>query len=72
MILYISEHYYLQQWHLQQQDEVIHGVVPRVQVVIGTEPVGGVKLHFLVDARVPQQMKQDSLGHALRAEVFHL
>lgn len=59
-------------WHLQQQNEVIHRVVPRVQVVIRTEPDRGVKLHFLVDARVPQQMKQDSLWHALRAEVFHL
>lgn len=57
--------------HLQQQDEVIHRVVARVQVVSGAQAVVGVKVHFLVDTGVAQQVEQDLLGHSARAEVLH-
>lgn len=49
--------------YLQQQDEVVHRVVAGVQVVARAQPVAGVKVHFLVDTRVAEQVKQDLLGH---------
>lgn len=57
--------------HLQQQDEVIHRVVARIQVVSGAQAVVGVKVNFLVDTGVAQQMEQDLLGDSAGAEVLH-
>lgn len=56
---------------LEEQDEVVHRVVPRVQVVAGAQPVVWVKRYFLVDTGVTQKVKQDLLGHAHGAEVLH-
>lgn len=58
--------------YLQQQDEIVHRVVPCVQVVTRAQTVVGVKVHFLVDARVTEQVEQDLLGDASGAEVLHL
>ena len=44
--------------HLQQQDEVIHWVVARIEVVVQAKPVGGVKVHFLVDAGMTEEMEE--------------
>lgn len=57
--------------HLQQQDEVIHWVVARVEIVSGTQTVVGVKVHFLVDTGVTQQVEQDLLRHSAGAEVLY-
>ena len=38
--------------YLQQQDEIIHWVVAGVEIVARAQPVAGVEVHFLVDARV--------------------
>lgn len=57
--------------HLQQQDEVVHRVVARVQIVSGAQTVVGVKVHLLVDTGVAQQVEQDLLGHSAGAEVLH-
>ncbi len=58
--------------HLQQQDEIVHRVVSRVQIVTRAQTVVGVKVHFLVDARVTEQVEQDLLRNSRRAEVLHL
>lgn len=58
--------------HLQQQDEVVHRVVARVEIVSCTQTVVGVKVHFLVDTGVTQQVEQDLLRHSAGAEVLHL
>lgn len=39
--------------HLQQQYKVVHRMITRVEVVVGTHFVGWVKLHFLIDAGMP-------------------
>lgn len=57
--------------YLQQQDEVIHRVVAGVEVVARAQPVVWVKVHFLVDTGVTEQVEQDLLGHASGAEVLH-
>lgn len=44
--------------HLQQQDEVIHWVVACIEVVVQAKPVGGVKVHFLVDTGMTKQMEE--------------
>lgn len=58
--------------YLQQQDEIVHRVVSCVQVVTRAQAVVGVKVHFLVDARVTEQVEQDLLRDASGAEVLHL
>lgn len=58
--------------YLQQQDEVVHRLVAGVQIVARAQPVVRVEVHFLVDAGVTEQVEQNLLGHAARAEVFHL
>lgn len=58
--------------NLQQQDEIVHWVVSRVQIVSGAQAVVGVKVHFLVDTGVTQQVEQDLLRHTSGAEVLHL
>lgn len=57
--------------YLQQQDEIIHRVVSRVQVVTRAQPVVVVKVHLLVDAGVTEQVEQNLLGHPSGAEVLH-
>lgn len=57
--------------HLQQQDEVVHRVVACVQIVSRAQAVVRVKVHFLVDTGVAQQVEQDLLRHAPGAEVLH-
>ena len=57
--------------YLQQEDEVVHGVVARVQVVLGTQPVAGVKLHLLVHTGVAEEVEQDPLRHPARTEMLH-
>lgn len=47
-------------------------MVSGVEVVVGAQAVGGVKLDLLVDAGVAQQVQQHLLRHAQRAEVLHL
>ena len=47
--------------YLQQEDEVVDGVVARVQVVLGTQPVAGVELHLLVYTGVAEEVEQDPL-----------
>ena len=47
-------------------------MVPCVQVVTRAQTVVGVKVHFLVDARVTEQVEQHLLGDASGAEVLHL
>lgn len=46
-------------------------MVARVQIVSGAQTVVGVKVHFLVDTGVAQQVEQDLLGHSAGAEVLH-
>lgn len=46
-------------------------MVPCVQIVTRTQTVVWVKVHFLVDTGVTQQVEQDLLRHARRAEVLH-
>lgn len=57
--------------NLEEQDEIIHRVVPRVQIVGGAQAVVWVKMYLLVDAGVTQKVKQDFLRHAHGAEVLH-
>lgn len=57
--------------HLQQEDEIVHWMVACVQVVIRAQTVVLVKVHFLVDTGVTQQVEQDLLRHAAGAEVLH-
>ena len=57
--------------YLQQEDEVVNGVVARVQVVLRTQPVAGVKLHLLVHTGVAEEVEQDPLGHPARTEMLH-
>lgn len=57
--------------YLQQQDEIVHRMVARVQIVAWAQPVAGVKVHFLVDTGVTEQVEQDLLRHTSRAEVLH-
>lgn len=57
--------------NLQQQDEIVHWVVSRVQIVTRAQAVVRVKVHFLVDTRVTQQVEQDLLRHSSGAEVLH-
>lgn len=57
--------------YLQQQDEVVHRVVARVEIVSCTQTIVGVKVHFLVDTGVTQQVEQDLLRHSAGAEVLH-
>lgn len=47
-------------------------MVASVEIVAWTQSVVWVKVHFLVDAGVTEQVEQDLLGHAAGAEVFHL
>lgn len=64
----------LEKWlhtYLQQQDEVVHRVVSCVQIVTRAQPVVWVKVHFLVDTGVTEQVEQNLLGHASGAEVLH-
>lgn len=58
--------------YLQQQDEIVHRVVASVEIVAWAQPVVWVKVHFLVDAGVTEQVEQDLLGHTAGTEVFHL
>lgn len=46
-------------------------MVARVQIVSRTQTVVWVKVHFLVDTGVAQQVEQDLLRHAPGAEVLH-
>lgn len=57
--------------YLQQQDEIVHRVVSRVQIVSRAQPVVWVKVYFLVDTGVTEQVEQDLLRHASGAEVLH-
>lgn len=59
-------------WYLQQQDEVVHGLVPGVQVVARAQTVVVVEVDLLVDAGVAQQVEQNLLRHPDRTEVLHL
>ena len=43
--------------YLQQEDEVVDGVVACVQVVLRTQPVAGVKLHLLVHTGVAEEVE---------------
>lgn len=57
--------------YLQQQDEIVHRVVASVEIVAWAQPVVWVKVHFLVDTGVTEQVEQDLLRHAGGAEVIH-
>lgn len=57
--------------YLQQKDEIVHWVVAGVKIVCWAQTVVRVKVHFLVDTGVTEQVEQDLLRYTCWAEVFH-
>lgn len=57
--------------YLQQKDEIVHWVVAGVKIMCWAQTVVRVKVHFLVDTGVTEQVEQDLLRYTCWAEVFH-
>lgn len=57
--------------YLQKENEVVHRVVPGVQVVDRAQPVVVVKVDLLVHTGVTEQMEQNFLRHPSWTEVLH-